>query len=177
MTVVVRASSAPMALANALRAEVGALDKDLPVSKVRTMATVRGESIAQPRFRALLIVLFGAVALALATIGIYGVMAYSVARRTHEIGLRMALGAQPGDVRQLVVRHGMCLTAIGLALGLAGAFAVTRLLSAMLYGISATDPLTFAAVSLALAGVAFCACYVPARRAAKIDPLVALRYE
>jgi len=177
MTVVVRASSAPMALANALRAEVRALDKHLPVSKVRTMETVRGDSIAQPRFRALLIVLFGAVALALATIGIYGVMAYSVARRTHEIGLRMALGAQNSDVMKLVVRHGMSLTAIGLAIGLAGAFALTRLLSAMLYGVSATDPLTFAAVPLALAGVAFCACYLPARRATKIDPMVALRYE
>jgi putative ABC transport system permease protein len=177
MTVVVRASSAPMALANALRAEVRALDKDLPVSKVRTMETVRGESIAQPRFRALLIVLFGAVALALATIGIYGVMAYSVARRTHEIGVRMALGAQHGDVMKLVVRHGMSLTGLGLAIGLAGAFALTRLLSAMLYGITATDPLTFVAVPLALAGVAFCACYLPARRAAKVDPMVALRYE
>ena len=177
MSVVVRASSAPMALADALRAEVRALDKDLPVSKMRTMETVRGESIAQPRFRALLIVLFGAVALALATIGIYGVMAYSVARRTHEIGVRMALGAQYGDVMKLVVRHGMLLTGIGLAIGLVGAFALTRLLSAMLYGVSATDPLTFAAVSIALAGVAFCACYLPARRATKIDPLVALRYE
>jgi putative ABC transport system permease protein len=177
MTVVVRALSAPMALASGLRAEVRALDKDLPVSKVRTMETVRGDSIAQPRFRALLIVLFGAVALALATIGIYGVMAYSVARRTHEIGVRMALGAQHGDVMKLVVRHGMFLTALGLAIGLAGAFALTQLLSAMLYGVSATDPLTFTAVSLALAGVAFCACYLPARRAARVDPMEALRYE
>jgi putative ABC transport system permease protein len=160
-----------------LRAEVRALDKDLPVSKVRTMETVRGDSIAQPRFRALLIVLFGAVALALATIGIYGVMAYSVARRTHEIGVRMALGAQYGDILKLVVRHGMLLTGIGLAIGLAGAFALTRLLSAVLYGISATDPLTFAAVPLALAGVAFCACYLPARRATRVHPMEALRYE
>jgi putative ABC transport system permease protein len=177
MCVVVRTSSAPMALANALRAEVRALDKDLPVAKMRTMEMVRGESIAQPRFRALLIVLFGAVALALATIGIYGVMAYSVARRTHEIGLRIALGAQYGDVMKLVVRHGMGLAGLGLAIGLAGAFALTRLLSAMLYGISATDPLTFAAVPIALAGVAFCACYLPARRATKVDPMVALRCE
>jgi putative ABC transport system permease protein len=177
MCVVVRTSSAPMGLATALRAEVRALDKDLPVSKVRTMETVRGESIAQPRFRALLIVLFGAVALALATIGIYGVMAYSVARRTHEIGVRMALGAQHSDVMKLVVRHGMLLTGVGLAIGLAGAFALTRLLSAMLYGVSATDAPTFTAVSLVLAGVAFCACYLPARRATKVDPMVALRYE
>jgi len=144
---------------------------------VRTMETVRGDSIAEPRFRALLTVLFGAVALALATIGIYGVMAYAVARRTHEIALRMALGAQYGDVMKLVVRHGMFLTGLGLAIGLAGALALTRLLSAMLYGVSATDPLTFAAVPLALAGVAFCACYLPARRATRIDPIVALRCE
>ena len=177
MTVVVRTSSAPMGLANALRAEVRALDKDLPVSKVRTMETVRGDSIAQPRFRALLIVLFGALALALATIGIYGVMAYSVARRTHEIGLRMALGAQNTDVLKLVLRQGMWLTVIGLALGLAGAFALTRLIARLLYGVSATDPLTFAVVPALLFAVALLACWIPARRATRVHPVEALRYE
>ena len=177
MTVVVRTSSAPMALANALRAEVRALDKDLPVSKVRTMETVRGDSIAQPRFRALLIVLFGVVALALATIGIYGVMAYSVARRTHEIGLRMALGAQNTDVLKLVLRQGIRLAVTGLLLGLAGAFALTRLISGLLYGVSATDPLTFAVVPALLFAVALLACWIPARRATRVHPMEALRYE
>ena len=177
MTVVVRASSAPMALANALRAEVRALDKDLPVSKVRTMETVRADSIAQPRFRALLIVLFGAVALALATIGIYGVMAHSVARRTHEIGVRMALGAQTTDVLKLVLRQGVRLAVTGLLFGLGGAFALMRLVSGLLYGVSATDPLTFAIVPALLFAVAALACWIPARRAAKVDPMVALRYE
>ena len=177
MTVVVRASTPPMALANALRAEVRALDKDLPVSKVRTMETVRGDSIAQPRFRALLIVLFGVVALALATIGIYGVMAYSVARRTHEIGLRMALGAQNTDVLKLVLRQGIRLAVTGLLLGLAGAFALTRLISGLLYGVSATDPLTFAVVPALLFAVALLACWIPARRATRVHPMEALRYE
>ena len=177
MTVVVRTSSAPMALANALRAEVRALDKDLPVSKVRTMETVRGDSIAQPRFRARLIVLFGALAMALATIGIYGVMAYSVARRTHEIGLRMALGAQNADVMKLVLRQGIWLTVTGLALGLAGAFALTRLIVKLLYGVSATDPLTFAVVAGLLFAVALLACWIPARRATRVHPMEALRYE
>jgi putative ABC transport system permease protein len=177
MTVVVRASSAPMALANALRAEVKALDKDLPVSKVRTMETVRRESIAQPRFRALLITLFGAVALALATIGIYGVVAYSVARRTHEIGVRMALGAQTTDVLKLVLRQGMWLAVKGLLLGLAGAFALTRLVAGLLYGVSATDPLTFALVPALLFAIALLACWIPARRAAQVHPMEALRYE
>jgi putative ABC transport system permease protein len=177
MTVVVRASSDPMGLANALRAEVRALDKDLPVSKVRTMETVRGDSIAQPRFRALLIVLFGVVALALATIGIYGVMAYSVARRTHEIGLRMALGAQTTDVLKLVLRQGIRLAVTGLLLGLAGAFALTRLISGLLYGVSASDPLTFAIVPALLFAVALLACWIPARRATRVHPMEALRYE
>jgi putative ABC transport system permease protein len=177
MTVVARASSAPMALANALRAQVRALDKDLPVSKMRTMETVRNDSIAQPRFRALLIVLFGALALALAAIGIYGVMAYAVARRTHEIGVRMALGAQTTDVLKLVLRQGLWLTLTGLALGLAGAFALTRLIAGLLYGVSATDPLTFIIVAVILFAIALLACWIPARRAARIQPMEALRYE
>jgi putative ABC transport system permease protein len=177
MTVVVRTTSTPVALANALRAEVRALDKDLPVSRLRTMETVRGDSIAQPRFRALLIVLFGAVALILATIGIYGVMAHSVARRTHEIGVRMALGAQTTDVLKLVLRQGVRLSVTGLLLGLGGAFALTRLVSGLLYGVSATDPLTFAIVPVLLFAVALLACWIPARRASKVDPMVALRYE
>jgi putative ABC transport system permease protein len=177
MTVVVRASSAPTSLGHALRAEVRALDKDLPVSRLRTMEAVHGDSIAQPRFRALLIVLFGAVALALATIGIYGVTAYSVARRTHEIGVRMALGAQTTDVLKLVLRQGMWLAVTGLLFGLGGALALTRLVSGLLYGVSATDPLTFAIVPVLLFAVALLACWIPARRATKVDPMEALRYE
>jgi len=177
MTVVVRASSAPMALANALRSEVRALDKDLPVSKVRTMESVRAESIAQPRFRTLLIVLFGAMAVALATIGIYGVMAYSISRRTHEIGLRMALGAQTTQVMKLVLGQGMRLAVMGVMLGLAGAFGLTRLMGGLLYGVSATDPLTYAVVPALLLATALLTCWLPARRAAHIDPMEALRYE
>jgi putative ABC transport system permease protein len=141
------------------------------------METVRGDSIAQPRFRALLIVLFGALAMALATIGIYGVMAYSVARRTHEIGLRMALGAQNTDVLKLVLRQGMRLAVTGLMVGLIGALALTRLIAGLLYGVSATDPVTFAVVPVLLFAVALLACWIPARRATRIHPMEALRYE
>jgi putative ABC transport system permease protein len=177
MSVVVRAWSDAASLAGALRTEVRAADKDLPVSKLRTMETVRGNSIAQPRFRTMLVALFGAVALVLAAVGIYAVMAYSVTRRTHEIGVRMALGAQREDVLKLVVQQGMGLALIGTVVGLAGAFVLTRLMSGVLYGVSATDPLTFTMVSLGLVGVAFLACYVPARRAAQVEPMEALRYE
>jgi putative ABC transport system permease protein len=177
MTVAVRASPHAASLAGALRAEVKALDRDLPVSKLRTMETVRGHSIAQPRFRTLLIGLFGALALVLAVVGIYGVMAYSVTRRTHEIGVRMALGAQTADVLKLVVRQGLWLALAGLAIGLVGAFALTRVLAGLLYGVSATDPLTFTAVPLLLFAVALFACWLPAHRATKVDPMEALRYE
>jgi putative ABC transport system permease protein len=177
MTVVVRASSDAASLAGALRAEVRELDKDLPVSRLRTMATVRNDSIAQPRFRTLLIALFAALALTLAAVGLYGVIAYSVTRRTQEIGLRMALGARTDDVMKLVLRQGMRLAVTGLMFGLAGAFALTRLMAGLLYGVSATDPLTFAVVPALLFAIALLACWIPARRATRVHPMEALRYE
>jgi putative ABC transport system permease protein len=177
MTVVARASSPASGLASALRSEVKAVDKELPVSRLRTMATVRGDSIAQPRFRTLLISLFAGIALTLAAVGLFGVMAYSVTRRTQEIGVRMALGAQSIDVIGLVLRHGMRLAVTGLILGLAGAFGLTRLIAGLLYGVSATDPLTFAVAPILLLLVALLACWIPARRAMRVDPMEALRYE
>ena len=174
---VVRAAGDPTQLTAAIRSEVQSLDKDLPIFNVKTMEQHISESAAQPRFRTLLLGIFACVALLLASIGIYGVISYSVTQRTHEIGLRVALGARTADVLKLVVWQGMKLALVGIVVGVAVAFLVTRVMSSFLFGVSATDPLTFAGVSLVLAVVSFLACYIPARRATKVDPMVALRYE
>jgi len=149
----------------------------VPIAKVRTMDAVVAESIAQPRFRTLLLSLFGIVALLLASVGIYGVMSYAVTQRTQEIGIRMALGAQIRDVRRLIIGHGITLAVIGVASGIAGALALTRLIRTLLFGVTPTDITTFAAVSIGLIAAVLVACFIPARRATKVDPLVALRYE
>jgi putative ABC transport system permease protein len=173
----VQTSTTPEALTTAIREQVRALDPDQPVTSVRTMDQLLSRTLSEARFSLLLFGLFAALALVLAAIGIYGVMATAVTQRTHEIGLRMALGAQKRDVLRLVLGEGMILVLIGIAFGLASAVALTRLMSTLLFGISATDPLTFAGIALLLITVALLACYIPARRATKVDPLVALRYE
>ncbi len=178
MGLVVRAATGdPAALTAAVRQEVAALDKDQPVFDVRTMPQVFIEGMAPQRLSAYMFASFALVALLLAAVGIYAVIAYSVAQRTHEIGIRMALGAQPRDILRMIVKQGMTLTAIGVVVGLICAFAVTRAMASILYGVSANDPVIFAGVAALAASIAFVACYVPARRATKVDPMVALRYE
>jgi len=174
---VVSTSVEPEGMTSAVRAAVWAIDRDQPVSDIETMDAVLSDSIARQRFSALLLGVFGLVALLLAAVGIYGVMAYTVTQRTHEIGLRMALGARAGDVLKMVVRQGMALALGGVGLGLIGGLALTRVIASLLFGVSATDPLTFAGVSLLLIFVTLVACFVPARRATKVDPLSALRFE
>jgi putative ABC transport system permease protein len=177
MSYVVRSSVEAESLAPAVREVVAQIDKAQPVAEVREMERIVSEVAAQPRFNTLLLGLFAGVALLLAAAGIYGVMSYSVAQRTHEIGLRMALGAQTRDVLRLVVGQCLKLTAVGLALGLAGAYALTRVMATLLYGVGPTDPSTFAGGALLLMAVSLLACYLPARRATKVDPMIALRYE
>lgn len=174
MNLVVNTSLAPAALTAAVRAEMRKIDPEIPVARVSTMERLIDESVAQPRFRTFLIGIFSAVAMLLAAIGIYGVVAYSVSQRTQEIGIRMALGARRSDVLRLVVRQGMTLTLAGVALGVLGALALTRLTANLLFGVGATDPITFATISILLIFVALLACYIPARRAAKLDPMRAL---
>jgi len=172
-----RSAMRPTSLIETARRELRALDPQLPATRIRTLEEQRRNSLYSERVTALLLSAFGGLALLLASLGIYGVMAYAVTQRTREVGVRMALGAQTGDVLRLMLRQGAWLIVAGVALGLAGAFAATRLIRNFLYQVSATDPLTFAAAALLLAGVALLACYIPARRATKVDPIVALRCE
>jgi ABC-type antimicrobial peptide transport system permease subunit len=177
MALFVRTAGDPTSLAAVVRSEVQAINKDVSVFSVEAMSERINSQIAADRIIAVLLSVFGGGALLLATIGIYGVVAYSVAQRTHEIGVRIALGAEQHDILKLIVGQGMVLVLIGTGIGLALSLVATQMLKSFLFGISATDPLTFTVVVLVLGGVALLACYLPARRATKVDPLVALRYE
>ena len=177
MTLIVRSSSTPVSLAAAVRSKVQEVDRNQPVYDVSTMEERFSRAVAPQRFDALVMAIFAGMAVILAAVGVYGVMAYSVTRRTHEIGIRRALGAQQQDVMRLVLRRGAALVLVGITIGLAGALALTRFLSNLLYGVTVRDPLTFVTVSLILAAVALLANYIPARRATKVDPMVALRHE
>ncbi len=176
-TIVVKTDTDPTAMTNAIRREILAVDKDQAVFNVTTLEQLMGESILIRKFFMLLLLVFAALALVLAAVGIYGVMSYVASQRTHEIGIRMALGAQASDVMKLIIGNGMVLAMIGVAAGLAGAFALTRVMTGVLFGVTATDTVTFVTVSVGLIVIALVACYLPARRATKVDPLVALRYE
>jgi putative ABC transport system permease protein len=176
-TIVVRTAGDPEAMTAAVRSEMQAIDKDLPVYNIKTMEQVISESVAPRRLNMLLLGTFGGLALVLAAVGLYGVMSYSVSQRTREIGIRMALGANQRAVMKLVLSHGMILALIGVAVGVGASLLLTRLMSSLLYGVSVTDTATFAVISLMLIGVASVASYIPARRAMKVDPMVALRYE
>ena len=177
MTLIVRTEGNPTVLSEGIRKEVLSIDKDQPVSRVRTLEQIVSESVAKQRFSMLLLGIFAVVALILAAVGLYGVMSYAVTQRTHEIGIRMALGAQQRDVIKLVVGQGMLLALIGVGLGLVASLALTRVMTTLLFGVGATDPLTFLTIPALLIGVALAASFVPARRAMKVDPMIALRYE
>ena len=177
ITIVVKTDVDPLSITSAVRREILAVDKDQAVFKVTTLEQLIGESILNRKFFMILLIVFAGLALTLAAIGIYGVMSYVASQRTHEIGIRMALGAQGRDVLKLIIGNGMSLALIGVVLGLAGAFALTRVMAGILFGVTATDALTYVIVSAGLIAIALLACYVPARRATKIEPLVALRYE
>jgi putative ABC transport system permease protein len=175
--VVVRTAGDPMAMANALRGVVRSIDANQPIVKMRTMDQNISDSIAQPRFRTVLLAIFAGLALSLAAVGIFSVMAYSVTQRTRELGVRMALGASRGRVLQLVLGHGMRLTLLGVVLGGVGTFAVSRYIQSLLFNVSPHDPATLPAVAAGLVVVSMIACYLPARRATQVDPMVALRQD
>ncbi|HYV05090.1 MAG TPA: ABC transporter permease, partial [Blastocatellia bacterium] len=177
ISIFMRSSSNPEPLVAGVRQVVQSLDRDLPIANIKTGEQLLYEAAGRPRFQTFLIVLFAAVALLLAAVGIYGVISYTVAQRTHEIGIRLAVGARPLDVLFLALRQGMVLTLTGTIIGVAAAFGLTRLLSSLLFHVSATDPLTFVGVAALLMTVALLACWIPARRATKVDPMIALRYE
>jgi predicted permease len=177
MTLVVRTAGDPAEMTPAVRRVVREIDPDQPISDVRTMEQVMADTVGRARFNTLLLGLLAGLATVLAAVGIFGVMSYSVTLRTREIGLRMALGAGKGQVLGLILKQGLLLTSIGIAIGLAGALALTRLLSSLLYGVSATDPLTFTAIAALLTAISCIACYIPAQRAARVDPQIALRYD
>src|SRR5262245_16427835 len=177
MFFVVRAAGDPNALAAAVRHEVQALDKDLPVAEVITMDRLLGDSLRQQRLITLLLFIFSIIALTLAAVGVYSVMSYSATQRTHEIGIRMALGAQRIDVLKLMVGQGMRLAFVGIVIGLLGSIALTRFIETLLFEVRASDPLTYALIASLIVVVSMLACYLPARRTSKVDPLVALKYE
>ena len=174
MDLIVKTDSAPESFVGAIKSEVQTVDRDQPLGNVQTLAALVDESIAPRRFSLFVVSLFAVIALVLGAVGLYGVMAYAVTQRTREFGIRVALGAQQSDVLRLVIRQGMLLSLAGVVIGVAGSFALTRLMSSLLFGVTPTDAMTFAIVSVILTSVALVACYVPARRATKVDPMVAL---
>ena len=177
MTLTVRTSLAPASMTSAITNAVHQVDPDVPVAGMLTMDALVDQSLTQQRLSMVLLAAFAALALLLAAVGIYGVQAYAVRHRVREIGIRLALGAELGDVFRLIVGHGLKLTCIGISIGLGAALGLTRLMASLLYGVSATDSITFAGVSMLLAIVAFIACYIPGRRAMRVDPMASLRSE
>lgn len=177
MTVLLKAAGDPNQLIAAVREQVKGIDPDQPIYSIRTMDEIRAESVAPERLNLTLLSIFAGIALVLAIVGIYGVMSYAVTQRTHEIGIRMAIGAQPRDVFKMVITQGMMLALLGVVFGLIGAFALTRLMTTMLFGVEPTDPATFAGIAILLTAVALVACYIPGRRATRVDPVESLRYE
>jgi ABC-type antimicrobial peptide transport system permease subunit len=174
---VIRTAVDPLSVAAAARTEIHQVDPDQPISNIQTMDEVLGDETASRRMGMTLLTIFASLALLLATVGIYGVLAYFVVQHTQEIGVRMALGAQRSDIVGLVVKRGMRLAVLGVVIGLGAAFALTRLMASLLYGVGTADPMTYAIIGLLLTAVALLACYLPARRASKVDPMVALIYE